>query len=87
MNIYSKLHSYLIKLYLLRVFDDCDVSLRTIFFITSLLLKEQSEEVKDRIVPRVIYLHTQLIKYKPIAPKTLVTIRKKLYVNIISKNL
>jgi hypothetical protein len=84
--VYTKLLANLIKLYLLKKDGEGDYSIRIIFFITNILIKRWSSAEKEVYVPRSLFVYYQLIQYKDFSAKTLTVIRKRLYINMIVKN-
>ena len=78
---------YLLRLYLLNIYEENDNCIRIIFFITGLLFRSLPEQVKYYTIPKIIYLFDELIKYKKFKPELLSVIKKKFYQNLIVKNL
>jgi len=78
---------YLLRFYLLNLYEDNDNCIRIIFYISSLLFRSYPDDVKYYAVPKCIYLYDELIKFKKFKPDLLSIVRKKFYHNLIFKNL
>lgn len=85
-QLYIETLFYLIRIYLLNL-QESDSYLKISFFITNLLLRNEQEERKSIILPKIICAFDELIKFKKFKPEVLNSIRKRLYQNLILKNL
>jgi len=83
---YTKMLANLIKLYLLKKDGEGDSTIRIIFFLTNILIKGWSFAEKEMYIPRALFVYYRFIQYKPFTAKALTIIRKRLYINIIVKN-
>lgn len=77
---------YALKFYFLGL-DESDSCIKMVFYIANYLLRSQSVEAKYSLVPRMICVFDEIIKFKKNRVESLGSVKRRFYQNLILKNL